>query len=314
MNAFVGVTDGDWFDLLASEEHLDEVNFWQPSGNTQFRALIPGELFLFKLHSPNDFIVGGGLFAHSSLLPVSLAWDAFGVSNGAVSLSQMRSRIEHYRRRSSDALEDYTIGCVILAQPFFLPRESWIPIPGDWKPNIVRGRTYDLEEEPGRSLFHAVEVALSSTGSASMKPEHVRDGRPLPENRYGKPVLITPRVGQGGFKILVTDAYARRCTVTGERVLPVLEAAHIHPYSQGGQHNIDNGLLMRRDLHTLFDRGYVTITQDLQIEVSRRIREEFENGRDYYAFHGHRITTPRFSEHQPAGANLLWHNEHVFRG
>jgi hypothetical protein len=62
---------------------LDEVNFWQPGGRSQFRVLQPGELFLFKLHSPNNFIVGGGLFGHASIVPISLAREAFGDKNGA---------------------------------------------------------------------------------------------------------------------------------------------------------------------------------------------------------------------------------------
>ena len=53
---FVAVTDKSWFDQLSASAPHDEVNFWQPSGTTQFRALQPGELFLFKLHAPNNFI------------------------------------------------------------------------------------------------------------------------------------------------------------------------------------------------------------------------------------------------------------------
>ena len=56
----VAVTDGDWFDHLRMLPYLAEVNFWSPSDRT-FRALTPGELFLFKLHAPRNFIVGGGL-------------------------------------------------------------------------------------------------------------------------------------------------------------------------------------------------------------------------------------------------------------
>jgi putative restriction endonuclease len=122
MQSFVGVTDRDWFDLLSSLPQLDEVNFWQPSGNRQFRALNPGELFLFKLHSPNDYIVGGGIYAHSSLLPISLAWESFGISNGASSLSEMRIRVAKYRRKEEERTSDYTIGCILLEQPFFLPQ------------------------------------------------------------------------------------------------------------------------------------------------------------------------------------------------
>jgi putative restriction endonuclease len=55
--------------FLSSRGRLEEVNFWQPGGHTIFMALQPGELFLFKLHSPRNFIVGGGVFAHSDILP-----------------------------------------------------------------------------------------------------------------------------------------------------------------------------------------------------------------------------------------------------
>ena len=60
MQAYVGITDYEWYQLLASRPQLDEVNFWQPGGSRGFRALQPGELFLFKLHAPRHSIVGGG--------------------------------------------------------------------------------------------------------------------------------------------------------------------------------------------------------------------------------------------------------------
>ena len=93
MKAYVGVTDFEWFTFLSSITNLEEANFWQPSANSTFRALPPGGLFLFKLHSPRNFIVGGGFFAHFSSLPVSLAWEAFGQRNGATSLNEIRARI-----------------------------------------------------------------------------------------------------------------------------------------------------------------------------------------------------------------------------
>ena len=83
--------------------------------------------------------------------------------------------------------------------------------------------------------------------------------------------------------MIVTDAYERRCAITGERTLPALEAAHIKPYGSGGPHQPENGLLLRSDLHRLFDQGYITVgADDRKVNVSSRIREEFENGRDYY--------------------------------
>jgi putative restriction endonuclease len=303
MKAYVGVTDREWFELLSRLPVLEEVNFWQPSGNRQFRALSPGELFLFKLHSPANFIVGGGIFAHSSLLPISLAWESFGISNGASSLLEMRARVAKYRRQDEDRTADYTIGCILLEQPFFLPRELWLSVPSDWKANTVQGRSYDLAVEPGLTLWNRLQSALPSAAV-------VREER----QAYGEPVLVLPRLGQGSFRVLVTDAYERRCAVTSERTLPALDAAHIKPYSETGDHLVSNGILLRRDLHALFDKGYVTITPAMQVEVSRRIREEFENGRDYYRHHGGTIRLPRVPANRPSPEFLEWHNTHIYKG
>ena len=49
--------------------------------------------------------------------------------------------------------------------------------------------------------------------------------------------------------------------------MPALEAAHIRPYGDGGEHEARNGLLLRRDIHSLFDAGYVTVTHGLDFEV-----------------------------------------------
>ncbi|MBN1916976.1 MAG: HNH endonuclease [Verrucomicrobia bacterium] len=303
MKAFVGITDWDWFDLLRLQPHLDEVNFWQPSGSRRFRTLNAGGLFLFKLHAPRNYIVGGGFFAHSSILPISIAWEAFGIANGAVSLQQMRTRVERYRRRGHDRHADYSIGCILLEQPFFLREDLWVPVPGDWRPNIVQGRSYDMAVEPGLTLWTQLQMERSA-------PLLVGEEGAL----YGGPRSVLPRLGQGSFRVLVTDAYERRCAVTGERTLPALDAAHIKPFSESGGHQVENGVLLRRDLHALFDRGYITITPGLVIEVSRRIREEFENGRDYYRMHGSSMRPPKNRLHRPAVECLRWHNENAFRG
>lgn len=311
MRAYVGITDNDWFFQLSSRPGVDEVNFWKPGGSTQFKALQPGELFLFKLRAPRHFIVGGGWFAHFSFLPLSLAWESFGPNNGVASLEQLRLRTERLRRVRPDPASDYTIGCILLTQPFFLAENSWIPAPRDWGRETVQGKTYDLSKGEGASLWSQLERRVPSFG------EEVREVQ-APEvdsgTRFGMPTMILPRLGQGSFRVLVTDIYKRRCTVTGERTLPVLHAAHIKPYGQMGKHEPQNGLLLRSDLHTLFDRGYVTVTPERRFEVSRRIKEEFENGRDYYALHGRQISVPSRSEWAPAHEYLEWHANSVFRG
>ncbi len=305
MKAYVAVTDGDWYRFLRDRPELDEVNFWQPGGSRAFSSLEPNELFLFKLHYPEHFIVGGGFFAHSSILPSSLAWDAFGEKNGAATIEQMRERIEKYRHERANPREDYKVGCIILEQPFFFQERAWIPVPSDFAKNIVQGKRYDLSIEPGQSLWHQVQIRLRAV---SREHELTSEKKPL----YGEPMLILPRLGQGSFRVLVTDVYQRRCAVTGEKALPVLEAAHIKPVSSQGEHSIQNGLLLRSDVHTLFDRGYVTVTPDLQFRVSRRLKQDFDNGEHYFKLNGHQIWAPPRVAERPSREVLEWHADTVF--
>jgi putative restriction endonuclease len=301
----VAVTDKDWFDYLRQKASPPEVNFWSP-GAAAFKALQPGELFLFKLHAPLNFIVGGGVFAHANAVPCSLAWEAFGDGNGAASLGEMRRRIAKYRRTDPGDRSDFLVGCRILTEPFFFPEPEWIPVPSSWAPNIVTFKTYDTSEHDGAALWGAVQERLQRSAAPVFAERE--------QERYGAPTLVRPRLGQGAFRMIVTDAYKRRCAVTGERTLPALEAAHIRPYSDGGLHSPGNGLLLRRDIHALFDGGYVTVTPDSKFRVSRRIREEFENGRHYYEFDGRSIAEAGTAGWNPDPGALRWHNEERFLG
>lgn len=304
INLVIAVTDGEWFDTLRQQLYLDEVNFWAPSAAT-FRALQSGEMFLFKLHAPRNFIVGGGIFVYATALPCSLAWEAFREANGARSAQEMRARIARYRRIDQNDRSDFEIGCRILTQPFFFEEPDWIPIPSSWAPNIVSFKTYNTGDAEGLALWEAVNDRLSRGQFHGMAEAAAR---------YGEPHVIRPRLGQGAFRVLVTDIYNRRCAITQERTLPALEAAHIRPYNDGGEHEARNGLLLRRDIHSLFDAGYVTVTPDLRFEVSRRIKEEFDNGKHYYALHGQAISTPPDMAQHPDPAALSWHNEHCYKG
>jgi putative restriction endonuclease len=66
-------------------------------------------------------------------------------------------------------------------------------------------------------------------------------------------------------------------------------------------------------VHRLFDRGYVTVTPDYRFEVSPRLKQDFDNGKTYYALHGSPIRLPANPQERPETALLQWHNENVFR-
>jgi putative restriction endonuclease len=305
MKLFVAVTDNDWFQFLASRPALDEVNFWTPSGK-RLAQLSPGQPVLFKLHHPEPYIAGGGFFATFSVLPISIAWETFGEKNGAATLQEMRTLIERRRHHSALPHEDYDIGCTILVEPFFLDRRDWILEPSDFAPTIVRGKTYSLATAEGRDLWQRVlQGRRTRTGASAEAPA---------AEVFGDPTLVPRRLGQGAFRVLVTDTYARRCAVTREKVLPVLQAAHIRPVSQGGTHSLPNGLLLRSDIHTLFDRGYVTVTPTLKFLASQRLKKDFHNGEYYLALSGAEVWVPPDETKRPAKELLEWHADTVFKG
>ena len=314
MKFYVAVTDNKWFEFLAGRKP-DEVNFWRPGGSGSFQAIPPGAPFLFKLHSPDNFIAGGGFFVKHSNLPLSLAWEAFGEKNGAASLDALQLMIGKFRSKKPYE-HDPTIGCTILANPFFLQKRDWITAPSNWASSIVQGKGYESEEKIGREIWMEVQDRLARV--VPKEPPLQADGAsPSAEEvaRYGAEFLTRARLGQGAFRVLVTDAYTRRCAITGERTLPALEAAHIQPFAKSGPNVTANGLLLRSDLHKLFDSGYLSVSPDLFVEVSRKIKEEFENGRDYYALHGRKLAVvPAMEKERPSSKFLEWHNTNTYLG
>jgi putative restriction endonuclease len=306
MLGYVANTDFDWYSFLRAQPFLDEVNFWQPSGGHQFRAVPPGAPFFFKLKNPHYVIAGYGYLARAlPSVPDWLASDSFLLANGAPDFDTMRRRIRRYRRADppSGSAGEYRIGCLMISQPIFFDEPDWISEPAGWARNIVSGKTYDLSIGEGRRLWDA---CLARTQGATFTIQEERA-------RYGEPILVAPRLGQGTFRLAVTDAYDGACAVSGEHSLPVLDVAHIQRYADGGDHIISNGLLLRTDIHRLFDRGYVTVTPDYRFEVSHLLKDQYENGHTYYRMHGHRITLPKAPENRPLASAFQWHNENVFR-
>lgn len=309
MTVYVGLTDYDWYTHLQSMSERDEANFWRPSGTQAFRVLQPGEMFLFKLHGQHRSIVGGGFYAGFVRLPVSIAWDYFGEKNGAPTLDAMTFRVMRYSRELAAqplaARHSHLIGCVLLEQVFFFSKSEWIPEPADWAANTQQGKSYAAETATAHTLIASVADRVSGE-----RLTLAEGSRP----RYGKPQLVAPRLGQGSFRSAVLEAYGRQCAVTADRVIHVLEASHIRPFAEGGPHIVSNGLLLRSDLHTLYDRGYITVTPDYRIAVSRTLRDEFDNGREYLELSGAGIHLPRGHENHPEPSLLAWHGREIFRG
>ncbi len=299
MKLYVGLTDINWFQFLASRQP-EEVNFWKPGGRL-FQAIEPGELFLFRLKR-TKYIGGGGFFVKSIKLNLAMAWNVFGYNNGMPDYETFRTEILSYRQGQESNPE---IGCVILAEPFFFPETDWIPEPEDWSSNLVQGKSYSLQTDIGKRLWEQVQEKLRKVAPQNTSPN-------VEQQEQYSIGLAKHRLGQGAFRILVTEAYRGICAVTGEKTLPALVAAHIKPYALNGPHDVKNGLLLRADIHQLFDQGYMTVTENYRVEVSQRIKEEYDNGKTYYAMHGNEILLPPNKNLSPAKEYILWHNEHIY--
>jgi len=308
VRAYVGVTDHDWYTFLAARQDLSEVNFWRPRDRRRFNAIIPGELFFFKTHAPESRIVGGGRLTGWELLPLSAAWEFYGPANGAATLEDLRALIGG--RNGLRAGEDPEIGCILLDDvTFFAPGTSMALPPGLWSSGIQQGKSFELTEQPYAPFFDVLTTRVL-TGEVEIDfgdPSWKHVG-PMFRQR-----IQNVRLGQGAFQARVLNAYHRECAITSTKIWPALHAAHIRPVTKGGEHRVDNGLLLRSDVHTMFDLGYLAVDPSYRLQVSPRLRDQFGNGEQFYAKAGQLIALPDRKADRPQREFLEWHLDTVFK-
>ena len=148
---YVGITNDEWFYNLR-DISPKVVNFWTP-GAKNFKALSKGEWFLFKLHAPQNYIVGGGKFDFFSIMSLSNAWKKYSIQNGVYALQDLTSKVRAYRKNTRGNLDENSIGCILLKDVVFLAERDWFPPPADWSRCIVRGKTYEMDSESGTYIF-----------------------------------------------------------------------------------------------------------------------------------------------------------------
>jgi putative restriction endonuclease len=217
--------------LIASRE---DVNFWKPLGEQAFGAVPAGAPFLLMLRKPYQCIVGMGYFMSQIALPVPIAWGTFGVRSGAADYESFARAIRKYPAAlNKPRLHDPGINCLVLNAPVFFRKPDWMPAPAS-----LGNRVYDTKEAAGSQLWAAVSATIFRYRQDTFSCELVTDSLAL-----------------------VTQAYNKRCAISGEKTLPVLEAAHIQLFAQAGPSSVGNGLL-RSNLHKLVDRHCITIDAD----------------------------------------------------
>lgn len=318
MKAYVFPTDTAWArhlrDLQRRDPSQTEVNFWIPSGSS-FRALSPGDRFLFRSKADaGGQIIGGGLFADFLKLRVSEAWRFYREANGTASRASLLASIQRYRsRKGTNPEPDPEIGCILLTEVVFAPPGSELPLPPGFPMMATRGRGY----EPGDQAWSNIEDAFATLMLQAQIPSLRPDSDALlylpgsPRGRVEGAYWV--RRGQRWFASKMMTTYGRQCAISGSHISPTLQAAHIRPVAREGRHDVTNGLLLRSDVHTLFDAGYLGVDEHHRLQVSRQLKLEYGNGREFYERAGSVISLPSREDERPSTEAVTWHMDVVFR-
>jgi hypothetical protein len=161
---------------------------------------------------------------------------------------------------------------------------------GRISPNYIR--SYILCETPAwvmaaltqpNQLQHEMEPP-------EFDPNTIRDERAKTQRE------VICRQGQERFRSELLEAYGYRCAISGCDVQAVLDAAHIIPYSGASANHCCNGLLLRTDLHTLFDLNFIKIDpDDMHVDVAESLRRS-----DYGKLHGTKLRLPSDISRHPS--------------
>lgn len=293
---YIGNTDHDWFELCKGNSPLPQVNFWQPS-RKKFHALNDGGIFFFRRKAPINKIGGFGILAFSGDATIKDCWDSFGISNGVDSLEEFITRVRKYRK--SDHVDQHTlIGVKTIVEATFLDEQDWFDLPRDWSQNIVTGKGYSADSDAGKQLYKSY-IQLKHRERDTTVSNTISGFSDGPQTGYYAERTSKVRVNQSQFRLAVIAAYEGRCAITGCSVHEALDAAHIKRFSDTQDHSIQNGILLRKDIHALIDQGLLIIDKEGFIHLSGSFHDNYSDKNEYLQFEGKRMRFPKNPRYQP---------------
>lgn len=143
-----------------------------------------------------------------------------------------------------------------------------------------------------RKSGNGSNISLSIAARIIKKRRSIREPKDIESAKEKIAQTIASRQGQEKFRQDLINNYGVRCLITGPNIENILEAAHIKPYSEGGTFKISNGLLLRADIHTLFDLGLIAIdTKDMSVIVSPKLENT-----EYHLLIGKKLQLPMGKE------------------
>jgi putative restriction endonuclease len=281
----ISPTDIEWFKFLRTEGLNSEINFWTPTPWNVSR-LASGDKLYFMLKSPIRKIGGYGQFVEYKNMSVNDAWNKYGFKNGCTSKQELIERLDKYKASNSSderSVTDSEIGCIVLTNAVYYDDDKFLDLDNyeiDFSRFIVKIKYYNANDP--------LEIATQST---------LKEFELLPTTieKLKKSRLVTERKGQGNFRAIITTAYSNKCCITSETTPELLEAAHIQPYFDENSNHVKNGLLLRVDLHKLYDNGLLYIDESFKIYISPEVKSEF-----YRKLNGTTIRLPENNNLHPS--------------
>jgi putative restriction endonuclease len=167
----------------------------------------------------------------------------------------------------------------------------------------ILGIAYVTDYNPKTGYFFLMGTSVVSDhlyaelGASAESLDIDADTRKFQETRQAV------RQGQGKFRLDLLDAYSSRCAATNYDVSEGLEAAHIRPYRGAHTNETRNGILLRADIHNLFDYGIVGVDPEaMKVVLNQRARES-----KYASLLGQQLRLPDDPKCQPDRELLLRH-------
>jgi hypothetical protein len=167
----------------------------------------------------------------------------------------------------------------------------------------ARRHSSEESDNPGGNVTKEAYADLLEALESLVDEDQPVRGERLPHEYVQRTIRL--RRGQASFRAALLEAYGGECAITGCTAIAVLEAAHIVPFADGGSATADNGLLLRADVHTLFDLRLLTIDP----RSHRVIVDPSLDGTEYGALHGVDVLVPRNRVDRPHPSNVQDHFE-----
>ena len=157
-------------------------------------------------------------------------------------------------------------------------------------------KSYEYIKMLAETYYNMIQLDAHAKIDEILLNDNFWDPRNIEDSRKKIKTLITIRQGQSKFRKDLFDNYGGKCCITKCDVIDTLEACHIYPYMGPKTNHVQNGIILRADLHTLYDRGLISIDEDYKIRLS----EVLKISRFYKHLDGKTITLPTSEKNRPS--------------